>query len=238
MDRRVLRLQGARGRLPGVMQQPLPNWKGVEAATNIPRPVPTAVGAHPTTKTPLPHMPEVHGEKALPDYHELRETEATVELEFEEAPDFPNPVSVFVEESRNGDLMIRALSTAQTVVPDNTDIPRRLVGGCSRERSEVRIMVETAGKAIRIGYSQDTVLNQGFLITNGYAPSGEALPIQTDIWAISNDNSRINVSVLTVYERVFYSGSQPHSRKRRHSRLMEALEHEARDLAARAQGRM
>lgn len=238
MNRRILRLQGQTKNLPMPGQQPEPNWKGVEAATNVPRPVPVSVGSHATQKTPLPHMPEVHGEKALPDYHEMRGTEATTELEFEPAPEFPSPISVYVEESRNGDLMIRGFSTKITTVPDNTGIATCILSGSSRERSEVRIIVETAGKAIRIGPTQDLAQTQGFRITNGIGPEGDALPIQTEIWAISNDASTITVSILCVYEKVFFSGAQPHSRKRRHRKLLEAAQIEAADLAARMQGFM
>lgn len=237
MDRRRLRTEAIEKTLPEtLLPTPEPHFKQVDDVLVHEREIPTGVGAHPTQKTPLPHMPEVHGENAQADYHQMRPTEGMVELEFEEPPEFATPISVYVEESRDGDLMIKGFSTKVTSVPANTAAPAVILSGSSRERLYVVITNEDATNGIRIGSQQAMVNGDGWLIPKGVTT--EPLPIQTEIWAQSTASAAVQVSILVVYEQVFMTGAKPHSRKRRNKGLFKQAEDEAQRLARRIEGWM
>lgn len=233
MGRRQVRVAAIEKQLPAHMMQPEPQWREIEEVLVHERPIPVGVGSHVTVKQPLPHMPEVHGEKGSPDMFEMSSAEGITELEFEPAPDLPIPISVYVEESRNGDLMIRGFGTKVTTCPGNTTPATCILTGSARERHEFRITNEDPTNAIRIAPRQD-LISQGWLLLAN--TTSEPIPVQTEVYAQSTAATPVQVSILSVYEQVFFTGSQPRSRKRHRRRMMAAALQEAERMTRRIEG--
>jgi len=234
MDRRQLRLrQQVPAPAPDPEQEPEPHYKSVEAAVSVQRPVNETVTGRATQKTPLPHMPEVNGERARPDGFEYASREGTTILEFEEPPDVPLPISVYLEESRNGDLMIRGFATGRTTAPGSGSAPTCILGGSARERVELRLTNEDPTNGIRIAADQ-TLVNDGWLIPANTTP--EPFTFQTGVWAISAATQAVAVSYLVTYEQVFMVGAHAHHRREGQKGILAAAEAQAARLARRMEG--